>query len=81
MKTTEEILLEMIAEVNHAEALSDLLKEALPPGTPLEIVRMVNEIYSCVGRIQIACGELQHSQGQAGFGSLTMPPSGFVAQN
>jgi len=80
MKTTEETLLETIAEVNHAEALSSVIKDALPSITPEEIVRNVDELYVCIGRIQEKCGDLQRSVSRQNDGSLVMPPPGFVAK-
>ena len=81
MSTTQEILLVTITEVNHADALSSVLKDALPPGTPQELRRNVDEIYASIGRIKQKMGDLQHSLAQSDVGSLTMPPAGFIAND
>ena len=82
MKTTEQKLLETITEVNHLAVLSDGLKKALPSETSPEIVRSVDVLDACIGRIQEKCGELQHLLAQADDdGPLTMTPAGWIAGN
>jgi hypothetical protein len=82
MKTTNETLQEIIADVNHAEELSEVLKEALPLETLLENKRSVAELLACLGRIKQGLGDLQHSFAQdENRGSLNIPPAGFVAQS
>jgi len=77
MNTIDETLLQLIAEVNHADALSSTINDRLPEGIPAEIVSDFAELCICIARIQQKCGELQRSQNEDG--SLVMPPPGFVA--
>jgi hypothetical protein len=78
MKTTNEELLGLIAEVNHLDTLSTALKENLPADTAPTVVRSVDELDACIARIQEKCGELQHTLAQEG--SLPIPPEGFVVR-
>jgi hypothetical protein len=82
MKTTQELLLEIIADVNHADALSSIVKDALPPETPEQIKRDVADLYECIGRLWPNLGELQHSLALlSADGSLTMPPADLIAKS
>jgi hypothetical protein len=78
MKTTNEELLGLIAEVNHLDTLSTALKENLPSDTAPTVVRSVDELDACIARIQEKCGTLQRTLAQEG--SLPIPPDGFVAR-
>lgn len=78
MKTTQEELLALIGEVGHLDVLSTALKEELPSDTAETVVRKVDELDSCIARIQEKCGKLQHSLAQED--SLPIPPDGFVAR-